>query len=134
MAADFSGCIEMTAAYVNYYNFPSGKIGVAWDCTGDADENIYGKDPTSATDITRAVFHLEYCQLSCGSTERVRLLDGSTGNIIAGIASACQAGAAGEWNFKDDPLRCLTGDVTLSLCISAQDGYNSGFIKGYWGV
>ena len=134
MAADLSGCIEASAGYYGFFRFTTGSIGISFDSTGGTDERIYGKDSTSATDITRAKFHLEYLQLSCSSGP-IALLDGSEdGTTIAPLACGTDSANSGTWDFRDDPLVCLAAENTQSLCISSPDaGHMGGFIKGYWG-
>jgi len=135
MATDFSGCVEMSAGYYGFNYFQSGHVGIAFDCTGNASERIYGKDPTSATDITKATFYLERVYLGCGSASAA-LYDGSAGYKITGKIHIDKSAQADNINldFGKDPLRVLVAENTQSLCISAADGLVSGFIKGYWGV
>jgi hypothetical protein len=130
---DVSGCLEMTAAYCNFMKFDSGRFAIVWDCTGDADEVIFGKDPT--VDVTGSAFYLDYLKLGCTSTP-VRLYDGSGGALIASLVVSDvspSANMAETWDFRGDPLKCLVAENTESLCISAADGHTWGFIKGGWG-
>lgn len=136
MEADFSGCIEFTAAYCNFFNFNSGKFAVSFDCTGDEQKAIIGKDPTSATEITKQVFFLEYAQLGCTTTS-ARLWDGSGGGFICGVLGSDVSGVSANtqsWDFRGDPMRCLTAESTQGICLSSGDGRVCGFIKGFWGT
>jgi hypothetical protein len=130
---DVSDCVEMSDGYFGFNRFNSGRFGIAFECTGDGVERIWGKDPT--VDVSSSVCYLEYLQLSCASGE-VGLYDGSDGTLIGGIkvSDVTPNGTPNSvWDFKGDPLMCLTADNTKSICISAADGHVSGFLKVYWG-
>jgi len=138
-SSDVSGCLEVTVGYGNLIRFDSGKFGIEFDSTGGTDERIWGKDPTCG-DMTSQVFFLEYVQLASDATGGpISLVDGSGGSRIVtltGTDTTVVGGGAGigVWDFRDDPLRCLTADSTQSLCMSsAVKGYCGGFLKGYWG-
>ena len=139
MAADLSGCLEVSTGYGNLLRFNSGHFGIEFDSTGGVDERIWGKDPTAC--VTGAVFYLEYVQLSTGDSTggTVSLVDGSAASVkIVTLQSgdvSYGSGMSGVWDFRDDPLRCLTACNTQSLCMSSTiNGRCGGFIKGYWGV
>lgn len=136
MAADFSGCCEFSGAYGRFNYFESGKFGVDFDFTGNSSERIYGKDPTEASDITKAAFFLDYFRLSCTSGgSYLTLTDGSAGAKMLQLYCNTDVGGREEWDFADDPLVCLTAENTQSLCISAtQNGFVTGYIKGHWGT
>ena len=130
---DFSGCFEMTAAYGGYFRTLGGKYAVSWDFTGGSSERVIGKDPT--IDLSSQVFHLEWATMSCASGA-AGLYDGSGAQRLFGImvSDVSPAGVATQsWDFRDDPLICLTADSTQSLCVSAANGHVCGFIKGFWG-
>jgi hypothetical protein len=140
-AGDMSGCVEATVGYFGYNRFDSGKIGVSFDYTGGSDERLFGKDVTmmigDATVFNNALY-VEYITLStCGTAGPVALIDGSQGIPIVTLSGSDVSygnGNSGEWDFKDDPLVCLTADNTDSLCVSsALDGWVSGYVKCYWG-
>lgn len=139
---DLSGCVEMTIGYFGYTRFSSGKMGITFDCTGASDENIVGKDPTIGLDnligaCKGLALYVDYIQLSCGTTGTIAICDGSDGGPIVDLASGDTSGGssnAGTWDFKDDPLVCLTADNTQSLCVSSEfGGQIAGFIKCGWG-
>ena len=136
---DISGCLEVSSGYGNLMRFDSGKFGIEFDCTGGADERVWGKDPT--VDVTASVLYLEYIQLAGDSTGGlVSLVDGSAAGkrvvtlpcsdttVIGGNAGI------GVWDFRNDPIICMTAENTQSLCISSTvKGYCGGFVKCYWG-
>jgi len=137
-SSDMSGCCEFTVGYGNFLHFNSGKYGIEFDSTGGTDERIFGKDPTNA-DITKSAFWLEYIQLTAGDSSggALSVMDGSTGLKIVTLPagdSSYSGGLSQVWDFKDDPIACLTADATYSLCMSSTvKGFCGGFIKGYWG-
>ena len=134
---DVSGCLEVSSGFGNLLRFNSGKFGIEFDSTGGADERIWGKDPT--VDMTAQVFYLEQVQLAAGESTGgvISLVDGSGGLKIVTLPNgdiSSGGGMIGVWDFRDDPLRCLTADSTQSLCMSSTvNGRCGGFIKGYWG-
>ena len=141
-AGDMSGCVEMTVGFFGYNRFNSGKIGIGWDYTGGSDERVFGKDPTMIagdTTVFNNALYLEYIQLAgCASGGPVALIDGSTGVPIVTLAqgdTTAHNGANSQvWDFRDDPIMCLTAESTVSLCISsALPGHVSGYIKCSWG-
>lgn len=140
-AGDMSGCVEMTIGYFGYHRFNSGKLGISFDYTGGSDENVIGKDITlnaNDTTVTGMVLHIEQVQLSCGSCGPVAIFDGSAGTEpIVALAASDVSGVTsneGSWDFRGDPLICLTGDTTQSLCVSsAANGHIAGFIEAWWG-
>lgn len=132
--ADMSACVEFSAGYFGYFRTTTGHIGLSFDCTGDTQRALICKDPTG--DWTRSVFYLEFLQLGCSSTS-LRVYDGSGGQFIAGILASDISGGYmnwGIWDFRDDPIRCLTACNTSGICISSGDGYVNGFLQGYWGT
>jgi len=134
---DISGCLEASAGYGNLIRFDSGKFGVSFDSTGGVDERIWGKDPT--VDVTASALYIEYIQLTgCATGGPVALIDGSTGQAIVSLANSDASygggGLSGVWDFRNDPLVCLTAETTQSLCISSTvNGHLAGFIKCGWG-
>lgn len=136
---DFSGCLEVSSGFGNMLRFNSGKYGISFDCTGGVDERIWGKDPT--VDVTVNALYLEYVQLAtCGTAGGgpVALVDGSAaGQAIVTLAAhdgTLTLSTEGSWDFRNDPLICLTADNTQSLCVSSTaNAFVSGFIKCYWG-
>ncbi|MHC4603983.1 MAG: hypothetical protein ACYS6W_11715 [Planctomycetota bacterium] len=134
MANDVSGCLEMTAAYASFNRFDSGLYGVGFDCTGNASERIWGKDPTAC--VTASTCYLHYLALTCGSST-VNLVDGSGGAQITCPLAFIDVTSGGPqsivYDFRDDPLALLTAENTQSLCISATNGYVQGFMKLSWG-
>ena len=138
---DISGCVEMTIRYFGYHRFNSGKMGLSFDYTGASDENLIGKDITlngNDSTSTSNVLYVDKVQLSCGSCGPVAIFDGSAGAepIVALAASDVSGVTSNEasWDFGGDPLVCLTGDTTQSLCVSsAANGHIAGFIKCHWG-
>lgn len=136
-AGDISGCIEATVGYFGLNNFNSGRYGISFDFTGD-DERIIGKDPTSVG--AGNALYIDYVQLATcgtGAVGQVALCDGSGGVPFITLTAhdgTLTSGNVGVWDFKDDPLVCLTADNTQSVCISsAASAQTSGFIKCYWG-
>jgi len=135
--ADGSGCLEVTVGYGNMMRFDSGKYGIEFDSTGGVDELIWGKDPTSC--VTASVFFLEYVQLASRDITGggISLTDGSLGMKIVSLGDGDASGGGptnGVWDFRGDPLRCLTAESTQSLCMSSTiNGHICGFVKGYWG-
>ena len=141
---DVSGCLEVSSGYGNFMRFNSGKYGVAFDSTGGTDERIFGKDPTmnldDATYVGGNSLYLYYVQLAgCASGGNIALIDGSgVGQAIVTLAIGDITPTSGHqsevWDFRDDPLICLTADNTQSLCVSSTiNGHISGFIKCGWG-
>lgn len=135
---DVSGCLETSSGYGNLMRFNSGKYGVSFDCTGGVDERIFGKDPT--VDATKAALYVHYIQLAAcgtGGGGPVALCDGSGGDAIVTLAAhegTLTLSNVGFWDFENDPLICLTGDVTQSLCVSSTtSAHISGFVKCHWG-
>jgi hypothetical protein len=133
-AGEVSACLEMTIGYGSVYRFDSGRIGISFDFTGNSQEKIWAKDPTSVTG--NQVWYLEYLSFGC-SSGTVNVYDGSAGAFMFGLQVPIEASASGsaeiQHDFKDDPLVCLTTDNTQSICISATNGFTHGFFKGYWG-
>lgn len=141
---DMSGCVEMTVDYFGYNRFNSGKIGVTWDYTGGSDENIIGKDPTIGLDdltgaLKKQALYVYYLQIAgCASGGPVAICDGSDGAPIVSLALGDDTASKGAnsqvWDFRDDPLICLTADNTQSLCVSsATNGHIAGYVKCGWG-
>lgn len=136
---DVSGCLEVSSGYGSLTKFSSGHFGISFDCTGGTDERIWAKDPT--VDATNNACYLEYVQLAaCGTMGGgpIALTDGSGGATIVGLAAhdgtLTLNGCFGAWDFRDDPLVCLTADNTQSLCVSStSEAQITGFIKCYWG-
>jgi hypothetical protein len=133
---DVSGCLEVSSGYGNLTRFNSGKFGVSFDSTGGADERIWGKDPT--VDATKSVLYVDAIQLAaCASGGNVALIDGSGGSPLVTLANSDVSYGGGVreyWDFRDDPLVCLTADNTQSLCVSSTlSGHISGFVKCWWG-
>jgi len=129
--ADVSASIEFSASYVNLNRFNSGHLGISFDCTGDTQKAIVGKDPTCVDG--NAAFHLEYLQFNCG-TVSARLYDGSGGSLMFGGGNDSSVSYNNmTLDFRDDPYKCLVADNTQGICLSSGDGNVSGFIKGYWG-
>jgi len=137
MAGDISNCFAVCTGYGNFVRFDSGHVGVSWDLTGEGTERLIWKEPSC--DLTAAVFYLEYVQIAigCGSGF-CTLNDGTTPTApIVGLPLSDSSGfgkVSQEWDFKDDPVRCLTACNTQALCITVGDSYATGFIKGYWGT
>lgn len=135
--ADVSSCLEATSGYGNLIMFNSGRYGVEFDSTGGVDELIWGKDPTIA-EITKSVLYVDYIYLfGCATGGPISLCDGSGGAriVTAGGSDASYGGGSwGMWDFRDDPLRCLTAESTSSLCMSSTvNGHCGGFVKCWWG-
>jgi hypothetical protein len=135
MAVDFSGCVEMSDDFFGFNYSTGGKVALHFDATGAADEKMYGKDSTSATDITKSTFHIEQMQLSC-SSGLVRIKDGSNGAPLLAVGGASGTGGGSVFrDFGNDPILCLTSEFTQSLCLSsAANCHWSCDIKGFWGV
>jgi len=136
-SGDVSGCLEVSLGYGNLLRFDSGKFGIEFDSTGGIDERVWGKDPTA--DVTAQAFYLECVHLSSGDSSggTVSLTDGSGGAKIVTLQSgdaSYSGGLSQSWDFRGDPLRCLTAESTQSVCMSSTvNGLCGGFIKGYWG-
>jgi hypothetical protein len=139
MAGDISGCYEMSSGGGGFFRFDTGKLGADWDVS-DGDYKVIGKDGTN--DLTGSTFYLEQLFVAgCGTgMASVGLLtDGSTGTTILGVPvntggdGSEPVYASGAWDFKDDPVRCLTAESTLSLCVTCDGGFTRGSLKGYWG-
>ncbi len=139
-SGDMSGCVEATIGFFGYNRFDSGKMGISWDYTGGSDERIFGKDPTmnlnDQTSLNNALY-LDYIQMSCSTGGPVTLLDGSAGVPVVALACGDTSGGSTNsafWDFRKDPLICLTADSTESLCVSsAVNGYVAGYVKCHWG-
>lgn len=134
---DFSDNFEVSSGYGNFYRYESGKFGIYFDNSGEGVERIWSKE----ADTTLNVCLLHYIHLSCSTTVAVGLFDGSDGEGIVGIKTGDDAGdtsapmhASQTWDFRDDPLVCLTADTTKSISVCAGDGWVSGFIKVSWGT
>jgi hypothetical protein len=133
---DISGCCEFTIGYGNMLKFDSGKYGVEFDSTGGVDERIWGKDPTAVN--AKQCLYVEYIHLfGCPTGGPISLTDGSAGAriVTAGGSDVSYSGSSwGLWDFKGDPLICITAEGTQSLCISSTiNGYCGGFLKCWWG-
>lgn len=130
---DVSGCVEFSDTYFGFHRFDSGKYGINFDCTGDTQDVIFCKDPTA--DVTKAVLYLDYLRLGCGTTSAA-ILDGSDGTAIVRLRadSSVTAGGLADWDFGNDPMRCLTAESTQGICLSSGDGDVWGFIKVHWGA
>ena len=134
--ADISVCLEASTGYGNLLKFDSGRYGVSFDSTGGVDERIWGKDP--AVGVSASTLYVEYLQLTgCATGGPLAFIDGSTGQAIVSLANSDASyggGIEGSWDFRGDPLKCLTAESTLSLCVSSTvQGFLSGFIKCHWG-
>lgn len=137
-AGDMSNCVEATVGFFGYNRFDSGKIGVSWDFTANASERIVGRDPAlNSNDLTtfNQVLYVHSVQMSCGTGGPITLYDGSAGSQLITLAGSDMTGGgnSGNWDWRDDPLVCLTAEGTQSLCISSADALNAGFIKFSWG-
>lgn len=130
MSVDLSKCVEASAGYYSYMQTSLGHIIVQFDGTGNDYERIYGKDPTCC--VTQSVFYLEYFQINC-ATGGVSLLDGSNYSSIFGDFRDSSSPRKESWDFRKDPLRCLTGCFTESLSIAVNNGFYQGILMGYWG-
>ncbi len=78
---------------------------------------------------------IDYIQLSCASGGLPAIYDGSGGSSVTGRL-CCGTGTfqSQDWDFRDDPLVCLGGDNTQTICVSASTaGLYQGFIKYHWG-
>ena len=133
---DVSGCLEVSSGYGNLLKFDSGRFGVSFDSTGGVDERIWGKDPTA--EVTASSLYIEYLQLAgCATGGPLAFVDGSAGQAIVSLANSDTSyggGAVGSWDFRGDPIRCLTAESTQSICISSTvNGHLSGFMTCYWG-
>ncbi len=132
---DISTNVEMTAAYCNFYRTDLGRFALEFDSSGAASERILAKDPTGGSQAGNC-FHLEILKLVCTSGE-VRLFDGSGGVSIFEIPGIVEMSRGRDTpfslDFRPDSLRCLTADNTQSLCISAGNGFWSGFVTGWFG-
>lgn len=136
--ADYSTGIgsALGAGLFGYNKTLSGKIGVSFDYTGSGVTlPVYGKDAVSFPSGSRtAAFYLTEVWLSCGTVGQVGLKDGSTGTDILRIGCGSTGANAIYWDFKHDPLICLTADASVSLCISlAGNGMVAGRVNGFWG-
>jgi len=136
---DISGCFEISSGYGNFYKFDTGKTGpwgVYFDNSGDGVERIWAKDPTY--DATKSVLKLYYVHLSCTTAVSVGLFDGSDGEGIVRLRTSdvtyANTGNSEVWDFRDDPLVCMTAENTKSLSVCAGDGWVSGFVKVGWGT
>ena len=127
--SDISDCYEFTTAYSGFNKFNTGKIGVGFDFTGVSSEKIISKPG----DFTKAALYLEKVSLACGTNTFVNLVDGSTGSSILGLPGGSAGANSGEWDFEKDPMKVLEAESTSSLCVSAWNGYVTGFVKAYWG-
>lgn len=130
--ADFSANYEVSSGYGGYHLFESGKFGIYFDCSGDGVERIWSKE----ADTTQNVCLLHYVHLSCTTVASVGLFDGSDGDGIVRLRTSdvtyVSQGNSQTWDFKDDPLICMTSDNTKSISVCAGDGWVSGFIKVSW--
>lgn len=113
--------------------FNSGKKAVSFYCIA-TEASVSGL--IESADQSSMAVYLEYVQLSCSSmTGGPAIYDGSTGDSITGRI-ACGTGVfhSQEWDFRDDPMICLGGDTTNTICVSvASAGPYQGFIKYHWG-
>ena len=136
---DVSGCLEVSSGYGNMLRFESGKFGISFDCTGGIDERIWGKDPTAVYGATALyVDKIQLATCGTGGGGPIALIDGSAaGEAIVTLAAhdgTLSSWNEGTWDFKGDPLVCLTADNTQSLCVSSTtNAFISGFIKCWWG-
>lgn len=116
------------------FTFNSGKKGVSFYCTA-TEASVTGL--ITMTDQSAAAVMIDWLQLSCSSmTGGPAIYDGSTGNSITGrMACGTAVFHSQVWDFRDDPLQCLGGDNTDTICVSvASAGPYQGFIKYHWGV
>jgi len=129
--ADFSANYELSSGYGGYHLFESGKFGIYFDCSGDGVERIWSKE----ADTTLNACLIHYIHLSCATSAGVGLFDGSDGEGIVKLRTSDATATGGlteTWDFRDDPLVCMTSDTTKSISVCAGDGWVSGFIKVSW--
>lgn len=121
-------------------HFLSGKIGTAFasKATEASASPLFEFSDVIGGDNTNARFacYVDYLQMSCVSAGMPHLRDGSSGTSIVGSVQPGQGfqSASQAWDFKDDPLVCLTADGTSRLFIDMTvQGAYQGFVKYHFG-
>ena len=129
---EWSKTVDATG-FFGYNQTLNGQMSVEFEVTAIPVAGwILGKS-TDVPDLSRQVFYLTEIWLSCG-TSTVRIFDGSTGDAIVGLSCASSGATSQHWDFRHNPLLCLTADSTTYLCVSSNGINASGHINGYWGA
>lgn len=129
--SDITKNIEMTAGYFTYQTSLQDRFCLGWEFTGGSSERLFCKDPTCGNQAGNC-FYLETFQISCTSGS-ADAFDGSAGSKLWGFACSSMVGAQLFMDFRPNAIKCLTADNTSSFCISADNGYVSGHITGFFG-
>ncbi len=125
--------------------FNSGKYGTSFQTTAtEASVSHLFEYSTFAGDNTTGnpfSCYIDYIQMGCNTAGRPHIRDGSGGNSLIGsqLPTVDTTDAPGsqsysqEWDFRGDPLVCLTAaDSTSTIIIDMTSaGFYSGFVK-YW--
>ena len=121
--------------------FDSGKFGTAFAAVATEASvshlfefsDAVGGDNTAA----RMSCYVSYLQMSCNSAGRPHLRDGSAGTSIVASQPASDVtiqSYSQAWDFRDDPLVCLTADGTSVLAVDmTAGGAYQGFVKYHFG-
>ena len=123
-------------------SFDSGKFGTAFAAVATEASvshlfefsDVIGGDNTAA----RMSCYVSYIQMSCNSAGRPHLRDGSSGTSIVASQPPSDVtipqGYSQAWDFRDDPLVCLTADGTSVLAVDMTvAGAYAGFVKYHFG-
>ncbi len=119
--------------------FLGGKFGTAFRATATeaSVSHLFEFSTAVGGDNTNAKFscYVDFVQLSCGSQGGAHLRDGSSGeSIVQTLAGISGSSYAHTWDFKDDPLVCLTADGTSVLAVDMTlAGKYQGYVKYHFG-
>ena len=123
--------------------FNSGKFGTAFAAvaTEASVSHLFEFSVAISGDNTNARFscYIDYIQMSCNSAGRPHLRDGSAGtSIVASQPSSdvtIPQGYSQAWDFRDDPLVCLTvvdDTSTIAIDMTVAGAYQ-GVVKYHFG-
>lgn len=120
-------------------NFNSGKFGVGFRATATeaSVSHLFEFSTAIGGDNTNAKFscYVDSIQMSCGSQGGAHIRDGSAGDSIVGALAGISGSSYSEkWDFRDDPLVCLTADGTSVLSVDMTlAGKYQGYVKYHFG-
>lgn len=137
----------MATIKLNTNKFLGGKLGTSFQslATEVSVSHLFEFSTAVGGDNTRAKFscYIDYIQMSCNTAGRPHLRDGSIGGSLVGsqppaLDTTNDPGSQSysqEWDFRDDPLVCLTAvDNTSTITIDMTSaGAYSGFVKYHFG-
>ena len=136
----------MATAILNTNKFLGGRFGTSFHsvATEASVTHLFEFSTAVGGDNTNAKFscYVDYLQMSCNSAGRPHIKDGSSGGSLVGSQPPAvdTTDAPGSqsysqaWDWRDDPLVCLTADGTsvLSIDMTVAGAY-TGFVKYHFG-